>query len=221
MCVIDEKLSDGTAAQLVAALRADPETAGIAFVVVAPPGCSEKELALLRRDVFAVATKGEFTADDWVVTVKAAAGIRVDATPQVLAVKPDSGPLVLIADDNDLNRQLLRRLLQRMNLQVAVARDGSEALTMAKKQPPQLLLLDLAMPVMDGHATLLALRQDPALAHIPAIAVTALAMRADEERALRVGFAAVVSKPIDFERLQSVVREMLARGGGETAEASA
>ncbi|MSQ81659.1 MAG: response regulator [Myxococcales bacterium] len=81
---------------------------------------------------------------------------------------------------------------------------------MAKKPPPQLLLPDLAMPVLDGYATLLALRQDPALAHIPALAVTALAMRADEERALQAGFAAVVNKPIDVEHLQSVVREMLA-----------
>ena len=209
-CVCGERLADGsTGTQVVAALRADPETAAVPCVLVVAAGKSDEDLERLRHDLFAVATRGDFTADDWVATIGAAVGLPAFSRGQASPHADPGGPVVLIVDDNDLNRELLRRVVLAIGVQVQTARDGREALHKATLQPPQLVLLDLAMPGMDGYATLAALRELPGMATVPAVAVSALAMRSDEERALQSGFAAFVSKPIDVVAFDSLVRRFL------------
>jgi two-component system, cell cycle response regulator DivK len=106
-------------------------------------------------------------------------------------------PTVLIAEDNDLNRELLRELLQAHGYDVREAVNGRQAIDLMRKSRPDVALLDLNMPVLDGFATLKQIRQDPSLLSLPVMAVTASAMRGDREKALEAGFDSYLSKPID------------------------
>jgi CheY-like chemotaxis protein len=97
-------------------------------------------------------------------------------------------PTILIAEDNDLNRELLRELLQAHGYDVREAVNGRQAIDLMRKARPDVALLDLDMPVLDGFATLKQIRQDPSLFSLPVMAVTASAMRGDREKALEAGF---------------------------------
>ena len=103
---------------------------------------------------------------------------------------------VLIAEDNGVNRELLRELLEARGHTVVEACNGEEALRLLDQSKPGILLLDLGMPVLDGYATVRRVRENPALAMLPVLAVTAYAMQGDKERILESGFAGYLSKPI-------------------------
>ena len=103
---------------------------------------------------------------------------------------------ILIAEDNAVNRELLRELLEARGYTVEEACNGQEALAMIAQSKPDALLLDLNMPVLDGFATVRKIREDPALASLPVLAVTAYAMRGDREKTLEAGFDEYLSKPI-------------------------
>ncbi len=100
------------------------------------------------------------------------------------------GPTMLVVDDHDLNRELIRTLLERKGYRVLLAGSGETGIEIARRERPSLILLDLAMPGKDGFATARELKADGALAGTPLVAVTALAMRGDEERAKEAGFDA-------------------------------
>jgi CheY-like chemotaxis protein len=104
---------------------------------------------------------------------------------------------VLIAEDNPVNRELLRELLELVGCTVLEACDGQEALRVIEQSQPELLLLDIGMPVMDGFAVIQRIRENPRLAKLPVVAVTAYAMRGDQERILNSGFDGYLSKPIN------------------------
>jgi CheY-like chemotaxis protein len=91
---------------------------------------------------------------------------------------------ILIAEDNAVNRELLRELLEARGYAVEEACNGLEALQMIAQSKPDALLLDLNMPVLDGFATVRKIRKDPAMASLPVLAVTAYAMRGDREKTL-------------------------------------
>ena len=118
---------------------------------------------------------------------------------------------VLIAEDNAVNRELLRELLTARGYVVEEAADGVQALELMQKRKPDLLLLDLNMPVLDGFATLRKIRENPALSTLPVLAVTASAMRGDQEKALEVGFDGYVSKPIKSSLLFAEVERALGK----------
>lgn len=107
----------------------------------------------------------------------------------------------LIVEDNPVNRELLRELLMARDYAVEEAVDGLQALNLIKENKPDVLLLDLNMPVLDGFATLQKIREDPKLADLTVLAVTANAMRGDEEKALSAGFDGYLSKPINSSLL--------------------
>jgi CheY-like chemotaxis protein len=117
-------------------------------------------------------------------------------------------PTILIADDYEDNRELLRLILSAADYQVREARNGRECLTMAQEQPPDLIMVDLSMPVLDGWGVFRALRADQRTARIPCVAVTAFA-DSDRERALKTGFNAYVSKPFRGEELLLTVEKLL------------
>ena len=119
---------------------------------------------------------------------------------------------VLLAEDNPMNRELIRDLLESACWQVTEAADGEEALRKLRETAPDLVLLDVQMPRLDGYAVLRRLRDDPRLAHLPVIALTAYAMRGDREQALAAGFDGYVSKPVDFRELRTEI-ERLCRNG--------
>jgi CheY-like chemotaxis protein len=107
----------------------------------------------------------------------------------------------LIAEDNAINRELLRELLQAHGFTVVEACDGKEALDMIEQTQPDILLLDISMPVLDGIGVVRTLRQNPQFATLPALAVTAYAMQGDRERILSAGFDGYLSKPVDARSL--------------------
>jgi CheY-like chemotaxis protein len=118
-------------------------------------------------------------------------------------------PTILIAEDNDLNRELLRELLQAHGYDVREAVNGRQAIDLMRKARPDVALLDLNMPVLDGFATLKQIRQDRSLFSLPVMAVTASAMRGDREKALAAGFDSYLSKPINSTILYQELNRLL------------
>jgi len=117
---------------------------------------------------------------------------------------------VLIVDDNDLNRILLRDILQFHGYEVIEADNGADGERMAREQLPDLVLLDIQMPVMNGYATIAALRRIPALEEIKVIAITSFAMPGDREIIIAAGFDGYIAKPLDVRALPGQIREWLA-----------
>jgi CheY-like chemotaxis protein len=119
---------------------------------------------------------------------------------------------ILICDDYEDNRELLRLMLGTLGYRIREARNGRECVLMAQAEPPDLLLVDLSMPVLDGWGVLRELRTDERTRHIPCVAVTAFADPA-RERAIAAGFDAYLSKPFKSKELIDTVENMLARDG--------
>lgn len=107
------------------------------------------------------------------------------------------GRLVLVVEDNEKNRKLARDLLSFRGFRVAEATTATDALIAARAEPPDLVLMDVALPDMDGVEALRLLRSDPLTKGVPVVAVTAFAMKGDRERLLDEGFDGYVAKPID------------------------
>jgi CheY-like chemotaxis protein len=114
----------------------------------------------------------------------------------------------LIAEDNAVNRELLRELLESRGYDVVEACDGQEALKVIEQAQPDILLLDIGMPKMDGYAVVHKLREDPRLAKLPVVAVTAYAMQGDREKVLDSGFDGYLSKPIDPKALEQELKRL-------------
>jgi CheY-like chemotaxis protein len=117
-------------------------------------------------------------------------------------------PVVLVVEDNPDNLRAARALLEQ-TCELFEATDGRAGVEQARRHRPDLILMDLSMPVMDGFAALVELRADEALCDIPVVAVTASAMKGDREEILAHGFDGYLSKPIDAELLHKVMREVL------------
>ena len=115
---------------------------------------------------------------------------------------------ILIVEDVEMNRDLLVQLLED-DYELAEAVDGPQGLAMALKVRPDLILLDIALPVMDGYEVTKAVRQHEEIKDTPIIAVTAHAMAGDEEKALEVGCNDYLSKPIDEEELWAKVAKLI------------
>lgn len=116
---------------------------------------------------------------------------------------------LLIAEDNRLSRELIRDVLESADYRVIEARNGQEALERMAETIPDLVLLDLEMPVKDGFAVLGEIRRHPRYSHIPVMAVTAKVMRPDRERIEAAGFDACITKPINNDELRQQVGELL------------
>lgn len=115
---------------------------------------------------------------------------------------------ILIAEDYDDNRELLRLLLSGANHQVREAKNGWECLDLARQNPPDLIMVDLSMPGLDGWEVFRALKADSSTAHIPCVAVTAHTDR-DRMRALQTGFSDFVAKPFRIEELLLTVKRLV------------
>lgn len=125
---------------------------------------------------------------------------------------------VLVVEDQLENRNLMAYLLRAFAHEVTTADDGAEGLTAARQDRPDLMVIDIQMPVMDGFELVAALKADPELAPIPAVAVTALAMVGDRDRILAAGFDGYLSKPIDATTFVGELETFLPPGGGATRE---
>ena len=122
-------------------------------------------------------------------------------------------PLILLAEDNEVNQQSLSDYLIAKGYRVIAAMNGAEAITQAQQFKPDLILMDIQMPQMDGLEAIRCLRAMPEFAHTPIIALTALAMSGDRERCLEAGATDYLTKPVSLKALMRVI-EMLGRGRG-------
>ena len=116
---------------------------------------------------------------------------------------------ILLVEDNELNRDMLSRRLIRRGYEVVMAVDGEEALASAAREQPNLILMDMSLPKIDGWEATLRLKADPSLCATPVIALTAHAMAGDRERALEAGCDEFDTKPIEFERLLAKMERLL------------
>jgi CheY-like chemotaxis protein len=116
---------------------------------------------------------------------------------------------ILIADDNPISRELIREILDPSEYRVVEAASGREALELVSAAVPDLLVLDLQMPDLDGLNVVRILRQETRYAHLPILALTALAMSEDRERALAAGFDEFITKPVRPAFLRSQIRRLL------------
>ena len=121
-------------------------------------------------------------------------------------------PKVLLVEDNEMNRDMLSRRLRRKGYVVAMALDGQNALEMSQTEAPDLILMDIGLPVFDGWEVTRRLKADPATRHIPVIALTAHAMSSDREKALEIGCDDYETKPIELPRLLAKIEELLNTG---------
>jgi CheY-like chemotaxis protein len=121
----------------------------------------------------------------------------------------DSKPLILAVDDDEDNLLLLAYALEPLGCSLLTAVDGRSALSLARSYQPDLMLLDVLMPYMNGVEVVSQLREDPKIKTIPVIAVTALAIAEDRERLLQVGFNDYISKPYMLEDIEATVRRYL------------
>ena len=118
-------------------------------------------------------------------------------------------PKILLVEDNEMNRDMLSRRLERKGYAVMLAVDGQEGVAMATAQAPDLVLMDMSLPVMSGWEATKVLKDDPQLRSIPVIALTAHAMSADREKALNAGCDDFDTKPIDLEGLLKKIEALL------------
>ena len=108
---------------------------------------------------------------------------------------------ILLVEDNEMNRDMLTRRLERKGFEVVIAIDGKAGIDMASSASPDIILMDLSLPVIDGWEATRQIKGEPATQSIPVIALTAHAMAGDEQRALEAGCDDYDTKPIDFKRL--------------------
>jgi CheY-like chemotaxis protein len=121
-------------------------------------------------------------------------------------------PLILLADDNQGNINTLSRYLLAKEYRVIVARNGGEAIARAREERPDLILMDIQMPMIDGLEATRRIRADAQLAKVPIIALTALAMPGDRERCLEAGMNDYMSKPVSLKRLVRAIETQIWKG---------
>ena len=108
---------------------------------------------------------------------------------------------ILLVEDNEMNRDMLSRRLERKGYQVVMAQDGEIGVAMAQSEAPDLILMDMSLPVLDGWEATRRLKSDVTLQSVPIIALTAYAMSSDRDKALEAGCDDFDTKPVDFSRL--------------------
>jgi CheY-like chemotaxis protein len=118
---------------------------------------------------------------------------------------------ILLVEDNEMNRDMLSRRLQRKGFGVIMAEDGAQGVAMAASELPDLILLDMSLPVIDGWEVARLIKAGAATRHIPIVALTAHAMSGDREKALRAGCDEYDTKPVEFTRLLAKIEAVLAQ----------
>lgn len=120
---------------------------------------------------------------------------------------------ILLVEDNEMNSDVLSRRLVRRGHEVHLARDGGEGVAMAREVMPELILMDLSLPVLDGFEATRRIKAAPETAAIPILALTAHAMAGDEARCLEAGADGYDTKPVEMERLLAKIEALTSRRG--------
>jgi CheY-like chemotaxis protein len=122
-------------------------------------------------------------------------------------------PKILLVEDNEMNRDMLSRRLVRSGYEVLIAEDGARGVAVATSDRPDLILMDMSLPVIDGWEATRQIKATPELRNIPVIALTAHAMATDRDRALEAGCDDYDTKPIELQRLLGKIKTLLAPAG--------
>lgn len=117
--------------------------------------------------------------------------------------------LILVVEDNEMNADMLSRRLQRAGHEVLVSSDGQSGVNMARQHQPDLVLMDMSLPVMDGWTATRTIKADDSVAHIPVMALTAHAVVGEREKALQAGCDEYDTKPIEWKRLEGKITALL------------
>jgi len=123
---------------------------------------------------------------------------------------------ILVAEDDLASRELIREILEARGYEVVEVGDGQEAVQKIAEKKPDLVLLDIQMPLLDGFGVLRQLRQDSRFASLPVVAVTSYAMGGDREKALAAGFDAYLTKPLNAAALKKQLEQLLGEKGRGT-----
>jgi CheY-like chemotaxis protein len=118
-------------------------------------------------------------------------------------------PKILLVEDDEMNRDMLSRRLMKRDYDVVIATDGQQGVDMARSDPPDIVLMDMSLPVMDGWTATRELKGDPDTAGIPIIALTAHAMSGDEDKAREAGCDEFDTKPVELKRLLGKIEKLI------------
>jgi CheY-like chemotaxis protein len=121
---------------------------------------------------------------------------------------------VLVVEDNEMNRDMLSRRLMRRGFQVIFAVDGQQGVDLARSERPDIILMDMSLPVVDGWEATRRVKSDDATRSVPVIGLTAHAMAGDREKAIEAGCDDYDTKPVEFERLIGKMKRLLGAGKG-------
>ena len=188
--VLDLLLPGRDGFEALSDIRADPKLSWIPVLVITVKDLSEREREML--------------APQGARLIAKAPGWRQELLRQLRRLRrPEDRKRVLVADDNAAGRELVREGLSGHASSIVEAADGREALQKIRETRPDLVLLDIQMPEMDGYAVLREIRSDPALRGLRVVALTAFAMQGDRERALEAGFDDYLTKPITVAKLKA------------------
>jgi two-component system cell cycle response regulator DivK len=122
-------------------------------------------------------------------------------------------PRILLVEDNEMNRDMLSRRLSKRGYEMLIAHDGGEGIAIARSQFPDLILMDMSLPVVDGWEATRRIKAEPETSGIPVIALTAHAMAGDEEKARTAGCDDFDTKPVELARLLTKIEALLQRQG--------
>jgi len=202
--VLDLLLPGRNGFEVLSDMRADPRLSQLPVLVLTIKDLSEQERETLAGQGAQIFIKG--------------AGWRLELLKQLRRLR-HVGPRkrVLVADDNPAGRDFVRESLAEHVSAIIEAADGREALAKIRETHPDLVLLDIQMPEMDGYAVVREIRADPALQGIRVIALTAFAMQGDRERALEAGFDDYITKPVTIAKLKAQLEPSPSDAGSESA----
>jgi CheY-like chemotaxis protein len=212
LVILDILLPDRSGWDVLADLQAHPATRALPVLVAsvlderppnAPPQVIDYLLKPISRRQLQTALE---KAQHYRQTGAAAAPLPEANKP---APKPTAKGVILLAEDNEINLITMSDYLLNIGYRVIPARTGVEAIERAKEELPQVILMDIQMPVMDGLEAITHLRTDPRFAGVPIIALTALAMPGDEERCLAAGANSYMSKPVSLKGLAKTLEAQL------------
>ncbi|NOZ48469.1 MAG: response regulator [Chloroflexi bacterium] len=212
--ILDLMMPDMDGFEVLQAIRNNEKSAHLPVLILTARHVTNEELSFLNgNNVHQLIQKGAVSKRELLAAI---AQMVVAPPPEEIAKpgrktvrEPISGrQVILVVEDNPDNMTTVRVLLQ-ATYTVLEAADGRAGIEQARMHKPDLILMDLALPIMDGFAALAAIREDEALRHIPVVAVTATAMKGDREEILARGFDGYISKPIDAELLRKTIQELL------------
>jgi two-component system cell cycle response regulator DivK len=121
---------------------------------------------------------------------------------------------ILVVEDQEDNRRIIRDLLTSVGYELIEAQDGAEGVRLAESERPDLILMDIQLPVLDGHEATRRIKQNPELRHIPIIVVTSYALSGDDQKAMAAGSDGYVAKPFSPRELLATIRKFLPEPGG-------